>query len=255
MEVSAALTIAVELLRQHGLLAQRWTVKFDNARKRFGYCDDRKRIISVSRPLVKLNTEEQVLETIRHEVAHALAGSDAGHGPKWKAMARSIGCNAERCYDDTTTVQPLPRYQAVCRFCFRVSSREKMPRRIISCGACQPHSYNEKYRLHFRPTDPKRVYFPVSLKTTQEIFQGTISICPDQIRGRVKVDGQLVPAIFREVQSGDEKIPCLVIPKDTLPPSFCERYPRSSTQDALLRFAPRCQASFRNLLHTIEENI
>lgn len=247
MQPSDALDLAISLLRQHGLLAKGWKIKFDRARKRFGYCDERKKEISLSKPLVILNDRPQIEDTILHEIAHALAGYEAGHGDKWKAIARSIGCNAERGYDDTTVVQPLPKYQAVCKFCYRVVSRETMPKKPISCGRCYRQCYNPKYQLIFKPTDPQRVYFAVSLRTrAEETFHGTISVRPNQIEGRVRVDGRFVPATLKII--GTDETPCLVLPKDDLPNTFKHRYPRSTTQDALLRFAPRCEASFKNLI-------
>jgi hypothetical protein len=34
---------------------------------------------------------EQLWETVAHELAHAVAGHEAGHGPEWKAAARRLG--------------------------------------------------------------------------------------------------------------------------------------------------------------------
>jgi hypothetical protein len=34
---------------------------------------------------------EQLWETLAHELAHVVAGHNAGHGPKWKAAARRLG--------------------------------------------------------------------------------------------------------------------------------------------------------------------
>ena len=41
--------------------------------------------------------EVETLATGLLDVAHALAGGKAGHGPAWQAIARRIGCSAERC--------------------------------------------------------------------------------------------------------------------------------------------------------------
>lgn len=35
--------------------------------------------------------------TVMHEIAHALAGSAAGHGPVWKRQMRALGQSPERC--------------------------------------------------------------------------------------------------------------------------------------------------------------
>ena len=42
-------------------------------------------------------TRRDAENTVLHELAHALAGPKAGHGPEWKAQAQALGCDAERC--------------------------------------------------------------------------------------------------------------------------------------------------------------
>ena len=45
-------------------------------------------------------TEEQRLNTILHEAAHAiefLTTGRSGHGPRWQSIARSIGCTGDKC--------------------------------------------------------------------------------------------------------------------------------------------------------------
>lgn len=40
---------------------------------------------------------QQMRDTLAHEIAHVIAGIDAGHGPAWKRAARSLGHSGERC--------------------------------------------------------------------------------------------------------------------------------------------------------------
>jgi hypothetical protein len=44
---------------------------------------------------------EKAIDTLRHEVAHAIAGHAAGHGPAWRAACRMVGANPERTYTAT----------------------------------------------------------------------------------------------------------------------------------------------------------
>ena len=48
-------------------------------------------------------SDEEFLNTILHEIAHAIAGFEAGHGLQWASVAASIGCNARRCLDRVFT--------------------------------------------------------------------------------------------------------------------------------------------------------
>ena len=96
MELTAARKIANDLIAQHGLDALRWTFRFDRAEKRLGLCTYSTRTISMGQAYVLAADEESVTQTMLHEVAHALVGSGAGHGPIWKAKARQIGYTGAR---------------------------------------------------------------------------------------------------------------------------------------------------------------
>ena len=93
-------------MAEHGLAG--WTFAFDHARRRFGSCRFREKTITLSRHLTFLNNEEQVRDTILHEIAHALCPRD-GHGQAWKAMCVRIGAKPERCYQAGEVVTPPRR--------------------------------------------------------------------------------------------------------------------------------------------------
>lgn len=134
MTLEATKVLARVLMEQHNLHG--WTFTFDRAKRRFGCCDyDRKRI-SLSAYLVQLNHEEQVRDTILHEIAHALAGRKAGHGRVWQRIAQSLGCSTMRCYT-TEVVEPPPRYEGTCPGCARKIHR--LRRKRLACARCSPH--------------------------------------------------------------------------------------------------------------------
>ena len=81
--------IARRLMDEHGLTG--WTFAFVEARKRLGNCHFEDRMIRISRTHALEGSEEQIRDTVLHEIAHAIAGYEAGHGPLWKATARRIG--------------------------------------------------------------------------------------------------------------------------------------------------------------------
>jgi SprT protein len=47
--------------------------------------------------------EVDAKDTVLHEIAHAIAGSDANHGAAWKRVARSIGAKPNRVTDEIAT--------------------------------------------------------------------------------------------------------------------------------------------------------
>ena len=115
-----------------------WRFRFDHARRRFGSCRYRQKLITLSRPLTILNPEEQVRDTLLHEIAHALTPGD-GHGARWKRKCREIGARPQRCYTDASVLSPPRRpapYQYGCPACDWWVER----RRLMAGGrfVCRP---------------------------------------------------------------------------------------------------------------------
>lgn len=78
----------------------------------------------------------ELLDTLRHEAAHALAGADAGHGYHWQHYARELGARPDRkCNLQKVGLQNHTTYKAVCPRCGKVhlSTRRKIRRRC-SCA-------------------------------------------------------------------------------------------------------------------------
>lgn len=72
---------------------------FNNSKTKAGICYDNPLEIQLSNFFLKspVATDEKVRDILLHELAHAIVGVDEQHGPKWKTVARKIGCKAERC--------------------------------------------------------------------------------------------------------------------------------------------------------------
>ena len=77
------------LMDEHGLEA--WDFRFSAAERRLGECREREKTIRLSRRHAVNSDSREVTDTILHEIAHALAGAEAGHGPAWKAVAERLG--------------------------------------------------------------------------------------------------------------------------------------------------------------------
>ncbi len=108
--------LAKELINEF-LPYRGWNFQFDNAKRRFGQCRFSKRTISLSKPLTIANDEAQVRDTILHEIAHALAGASAGHGPIWKNMCAFVGANPQRCYTSNEVSSVQAPYALYCPTC------------------------------------------------------------------------------------------------------------------------------------------
>jgi predicted SprT family Zn-dependent metalloprotease len=145
MELHAAEMLARTLMDQHGLRG--WTFGFDRAARRFGACFWRRKHISLSWKLTRLNSEAEVRDTILHEIAHAMTPND-GHGEKWKATCVAIGAKPERCYKENA-VNTLPRREAWmqigCTACDWWADRRRTSGKLLICKSCrQPVAYRDK---------------------------------------------------------------------------------------------------------------
>lgn len=136
MNLKQAEKLAWALINEHlyKVTGDNWDFMFDRSVRRFGCCSYRLKRITLSAALTKANDESAVRDTVLHEIAHALAGVGSGHGPKWREVALSIGCNGERTYSAATTVLPPLKWMVTCETCGYV--RQYGRRRIVACGRC-----------------------------------------------------------------------------------------------------------------------
>jgi predicted SprT family Zn-dependent metalloprotease len=79
--------------------------------------------------LTELNSREDVLDTILHEIAHALVGPGHDHDVFWQIRARSVGAKPIRCYG-AEIVEPAPKYIGTCEGCGKEVKRYKLTKRI-----------------------------------------------------------------------------------------------------------------------------
>ena len=111
-----------------------WSFAFDRATTRAGLCDHRTRRISVSRHFAERYEDDEIHQVLLHEVAHALAGPRAGHGPRWKSVARELGYEGKRLLDHSISNELAP-WVGRCPGGHEVF-RYRRPTRAVSCAQC-----------------------------------------------------------------------------------------------------------------------
>ena len=111
-----------------------WTFAFDNAKRRAGLCNYTSKRISVSRYLAGRYEDDEIHQILLHEVAHAMAGPTAGHGPRWKAIGKEIGYEGKRLHDGPIADDLAP-WVGSCP-AGHVHYRYKRPQRPLACGKC-----------------------------------------------------------------------------------------------------------------------
>lgn len=128
-----AVRFAAEALMASHLDAS-WTFAFDNAKRRAGACDYTRKRITLSRYLSARYDDETNRQTILHEIAHALAGSDAGHGAHWKRIARDLGYTGGTTHHGETATELAP-WVGTCP-AGHVAYRHRRATRQTSCARC-----------------------------------------------------------------------------------------------------------------------
>ena len=123
-----------------GLRARGWTFGYDRARRRLGACHGSKKRITLSSHLAPQLPAEDVEDTIRHEIAHAIDWERRGrsaHDATWRALARACGARPERTFNgDLPDGAESALYRAVCPSCGIEAGRHRQPVRALRCRAC-----------------------------------------------------------------------------------------------------------------------
>jgi predicted SprT family Zn-dependent metalloprotease len=179
MDLHAAQPLAVALMRQYGLDEKEWEFHFNNNARRAGVCKvfrprqsalvsaaqtvmrrmqllktAKPNRIELSRPWTRLHSEAQVRDTILHEIAHALAGPSARHGPRWKKVAQRLGAEPKSCFHDERLAKE-PLYTIFCpNSCGKPIHRYKLSRewRLRLCSECTSPFviFDHRRKTHFR---------------------------------------------------------------------------------------------------------
>src|SRR5438034_569078 len=143
-------TLARALLAHHHL--SQWRFQFDNATKRAGCCHYARQQISLSYEFAQQAADEEIRDTLLHEIAHALVGKAHQHDEVWRAKALEIGCSGRRCYDRQFTA---PRYIVRCENRCWVATSDRRRRGVV-CQQCHGQlvyiTYTEERWKHERAT-------------------------------------------------------------------------------------------------------
>jgi len=143
MDLKELETIARSEMSKNNLVG--WTFGFANTKRRLGVCKYRTKQIEIAEYYALHSSTESVLDTLFHEIAHAIVGPGAGHGPAWKAVAIRLGATPRACETSTDVVMKPGDWQAKCPACGKIYHRYKRPRTITGysckCASRSPLSF------------------------------------------------------------------------------------------------------------------
>ncbi|HHW82300.1 MAG TPA: sprT domain-containing protein [Actinomycetales bacterium] len=133
MDLRDVQELAAAEMRRAGLEGT-WVYRWDHARRRAGTCRYATNTITLSKPLMALYERAEVLEVIRHELAHAIVGPGHGHDAVWRAMARSLGAKGTTRLSDSLP-KPPPNWVGTCPN-GHTFERYRRPSTTNSCSRC-----------------------------------------------------------------------------------------------------------------------
>lgn len=121
----------MKLLIENGLAG--WKVRFNGRLTRaLGRCIESRKTIEYMPKYMDENDWTEVQQTIRHEVAHAIAGHRHGHDATWRAIARRLG--VENPSSKSMTANLTRKFTGTCPNCEREVQKDR--RNNSSCGKC-----------------------------------------------------------------------------------------------------------------------
>ena len=111
---------AIELIEEH-LPGGDWSFTIDRrSRRTHGWCEHNRRtgggVIGVSAFIIEHASDDEIFDTVTHELAHALCGPDEGHSVHWSLVHKELGGNGER-YARAIPGAPKGKYEATCPAC------------------------------------------------------------------------------------------------------------------------------------------
>jgi hypothetical protein len=140
MDLKELEDIANREMMKHGL--HDWTFGLADTKRQLGVCKYRTKRIEIAEYYALNSSPQTVLDTLLHEIAHAIAGPAARHGPVWKAVAVRLGATPRACDNSPETVVTPGDWQATCPACKTTFHRYNRPRSLsgyrCKCEARSP---------------------------------------------------------------------------------------------------------------------
>lgn len=122
---------------RYNLYDQGWEYGYNDNNRILGITDFRKKTIEFSLSFLDINSLDVMEDTIKHEVAHVLAGYEAAHSYKWKNIARQLGALDRACNSDPRIKTPVGPYAFKCGCTIHYFYRSNVLYSRRKCHSCK----------------------------------------------------------------------------------------------------------------------
>jgi len=120
MKKEYAKDLIISYMYKEKLFQDGWKFEFSKHKTCAGMCYGWRKLIVLSGYYVEHNSDEEIINTMLHEIAHALAPECEHHGKVWRAIFRDLlikynqPVNVSRCYDSQKVKMPKGKYLLYC---------------------------------------------------------------------------------------------------------------------------------------------
>lgn len=205
MDFPSIMKLARQMMNENGL--QYASLKEMKSRRALGRCHQSLGgaiteilLSSISLPLC---SDEEIINTIRHEMAHAIVGVNHGHDNVWRRKHIELGGNGERTYsmkkEQATTISKFYKYIGTCPNGHQ-HPVQRLPKREHSCGLCSrkfDRRYIITYKLNTHYCDTKIAVKELEMSGVSNLIKGdyvTNSAFGDGVV--VSIDGKIATVDF-----------------------------------------------------------
>lgn len=175
MNINDARNLARAEMDKYGLM--HWKIEISNSRGAAGRCIPYLRTIELSSFWLGKHTDAKILDTIRHEIAHALTPG-AKHGDRWKAVCVRIGATPKARFK--AEVEDF-RWQGVCPCGKAKHGQNAFSQKMLSryCRSCLGFlSWKKDGQKYNSPLDGKR--------QGEELFKTHVAVAASRPAARVR---------------------------------------------------------------------
>jgi predicted SprT family Zn-dependent metalloprotease len=117
-----------------------WNFRWDSARTRGGICKHLEKTITISRIVTALNDDSWFIETMRHEIAHAIVGPGHGHNAVWRRTLINLGGNGSRTHSGAVK-REAHKVLWICHKCGQSGTKPRLGKNAFwsACIKCRVH--------------------------------------------------------------------------------------------------------------------
>lgn len=134
-DIKDAEKLIQEKMELHELTKNGWTYKISSKMVTCaGKCSYKKNTLTFAKNFCTNVEESELINTILHEIAHAIVGPKTNHNETWRKLHIKMGGDGERCHRETFSP---PKYLMECTKCQKIWKRYRKPfdgNYSCSCG-------------------------------------------------------------------------------------------------------------------------